>query len=326
MKLSRHGIVGILLGLIAALTVAFLTALWSTDVQVYAVTPSGTQEYKGSVRLLIEDIDFASRKLRSNLEVVVSTPNSTSKVDSVSVGLIRNELGGSDYLHFDSRGKTGIFEHYEVIDEGDPSRALVHSVEVRSELEMPLTLNRGPLLYPFDSYSFDVAIELCVNPGQNACLYQDNVQVEELIIDQLAFSLEQGLTVNGVLDNGRGRLTLRRSLFLRTAAASLLAMVLVFITLHLIHLPSPDILKNAFGYLAILWGTRALLVPKAIVVFPTLVDHVILSVFGIFFVSLLLKFEFDRLKEKGVVDAEASNNNPAADHPGASSAERTGTN
>jgi hypothetical protein len=66
-------------------------------------------------------------------------------------------------------------------------------------------------------------------------------------------------------------------------------MAVLFIVFLVSYGDTKELFTGSLGFIATLWGLRALIVPASVAVFPTAVDYVVLGLYCLMFSILLFR-------------------------------------
>ena len=155
--------------------------------------------------------------------------------------------------------------------------------DIAGTLEARLTAVRKRTFYPFDRYTFDVALRGCVGGGLPC-------DANFLAARQISVNLaEQHFVIAGMAYDPAAshdsvvRLVLARPFFLQWVSG----WVGVFLLASLFYLmrlsDSRDLVIKAAGYFGTMWAFRQLVTPPGFTVFPTAIDYYVLALFATLF-------------------------------------------
>lgn len=245
------------------------------------------EPFEGSMKATIKSHDPSRQTLIADLELSVQAVDVKGRVTNIAFSPNEDPVTGDREFKYFEVGGPG-FVRFERARPG--ADIMVDTVDIADSLVVPLAVKRQPILYPFDRYAMSLKIKGCVNSSA-ACLDKDNLFLRRVEIDFSALGLEPGFTIGSSIGpDGRLNITLKRNGFLRLASMLLFAIALLFFGYLVFGFKRDDLFKGALGYFGALWALRSLIVPKAITIFPTMVDYVILTIFCVLFVAVFFKY------------------------------------
>jgi hypothetical protein len=274
---------------ILVLLAGFFSSLSESQVSTHSFPPptDRPKSFEGGIAITVKSYDPARHELTASADITIAATDAVTDINNLFISL--GQRPGSEeqtWKRFKLHDPNVVHQ-----EQADKSRNInVDAIQVADSLSLPVDVVRSPLLYPFDKYETDLAIEGCVNSPGDACLTTDNLYFKTISIDYSALTLEPGLTLDeSVGDEGHLSYTIRRNEFLRLSSGLLFGVAVLFFGYIVFIYKDKDLLKGALGYFGALWALRGLLVPKSITVFPTLVDYVVLTIFIILFVAVFAK-------------------------------------
>ena len=239
------------------------------------------------MKATIKSYDPSRQILTADLELSVQAIDMKGRVENIAFSPNEDPVTGDREFEYFEVGGPG-FVRFERARPG--ADTMVDTVDVADSLVVPLVIKRQPILYPFDRYAMSLKIKGCVNSSA-ACLDEDNLFLRRIKIDFSALGIDPGFTIDSsVGPDGRLDLTLKRNGFLRLASMLIFVIALLFFGYLVFGFKRDDLFKGALGYFGALWALRSLIVPKAVTIFPTMVDYVILTIFCVLFVAVLFKY------------------------------------
>jgi hypothetical protein len=232
-------------------------------------------EFKASMRLNDVRYHEASRAIRGSLEINVWGSSSEAPIDEASFSPSPGADGNIDWILSTECNQA-------------PSGSLgglAASVQMACG-EIPLA-PASPAMeraYPFDRYDITLSPTGCVNLPD--CSNTRNAVFQTVVLsvsDRQLVPYATGSGTEGV------RFTLRRPLAIRVLSVIFLIMAVLFLVFLVSYGDTKELFTGSLGFIATLWGLRALIVPASVAVFPTAVDYVVLGLYCLMFSILLFR-------------------------------------
>lgn len=230
------------------------------------------------------ELDKENRRFKANLKIIITGNSDQKEIKHIAYWFQEKADGSAEIKHsYEDRGD---FRLQWVAEEGQPD---VLEAAIQTEVVIEFEAKREEVFYPFDQMAFKLAVGGCANCSGDP-LGTENLVAEKLKLD---FS-EPGFLLYPTPDGSKNLFIVERRPFLRILT------VIFFITsslflFHLLRISTPkDLLVNALGLFAALWGFRNVVVPENLHVFPSMIDYFVLTLFSFAFVVILINLPAGR--------------------------------
>jgi hypothetical protein len=249
-------------------------------------------EFKAYMRLLDVRYIEASRAIHGSLEINLWGSNAEATIDEASFS---PRLGDDDNIdwtlssdcrlayvphHLDGERKNVESERSAAAGDDIPPAVRMACGEISLAPAAPAMERR----YPFDRYDITLRPTGCVNLPD--CSNIRNAAFRRVVLSVADRQLVPDITTSSI---GEVQFTLRRPLAIRVLSVIFLAMAVLFLWFLVSYGDTKELFTGSLGFIATLWGLRALIVPPSVAVFPTAVDYAVLGLYCLMFSILLYR-------------------------------------
>ncbi len=239
--------------------------------------------YMAYLDALREPVDCPFQNQGTSAFLVLKTLDTSSKQIQSSL-LVSNFKRGEDVLVVNSitPGSDPETANYESVLKEDPSPTPEASprptpVLNRSWSAVGLQYNSQSFFYPFEDYVLNFELDFTKKTGEQIPVnLQVKNQIDEAIIVKnctAGYSFDKNAS-----DPNSFNFVLKRHRFVRATAVILYSVAFAFLVYIATREETSKVLSNSLGYLAALWGVRAIIIGSA-KMFPTVVDFITLGLY-----------------------------------------------
>jgi hypothetical protein len=234
-------------------------------------SPSGTSAF-----LVLRTLDTESKQIKGTLLIA----NFTSNEDDLEVNAV---TPGSDpqSVNYESV--------LRVSPSPTPSPSTVTATVNRPWTAIGLLYSSQSFFYPFENYVLNIQIDFEKKSVPALLNLKVINQIDEAVIVKKCVA---GYSFDGsVPDPNSFNFVLKRHRFVRLTALILYSVAFVFLVFIATREETSKVLTNSLGYLAALWGVRAIII-GSVKLFPTVIDFMTLGLYVAVFSIIIYKWLF----------------------------------